>query len=54
LTRDMLESWLMRQEFFGWDLLRRFEALNKRWIDYNKMVDEVIKKYLVWQEKKHY
>lgn len=42
-TRDMIESWLMKQEFFGWDLLRRFEALNKRWIDYNKMIDEAIK-----------
>ncbi len=43
LSKDMLESWLIRKEFFGWDLLRRFEDLHKKWIDYNKMIDEVIK-----------
>lgn len=42
-TRDLLESWLLRKEFFWWDLLRRFEALEKKWIDFNKMIDDIIK-----------
>lgn len=42
-SRDMLESWLMNERFLWWDLLRRFEDLHKKWVDYNKMIDEAIK-----------
>ncbi|MDP2090780.1 MAG: hypothetical protein Q8K30_04240 [Candidatus Gracilibacteria bacterium] len=42
-TRDLLESGLLRKEFFGGDLLRRFEDLHKKGINYDKMIDEVIK-----------
>lgn len=43
LARDMIESWLLNQKFLWWDLLRRFEALEQKWVDYHKMIDEVIK-----------
>lgn len=43
LSRDMLESWLLNEGFFWGDLLRRFEVLNKKWVDYNKLVNEAIK-----------
>ena len=42
-TRDILESWLLNQKFFNWNLLKRFSALNKVWINYNKMINKVIK-----------
>ena len=42
-SRDMLESWLLNKEFLWWDLLRRFKALDIKWIDYNKMIDNAIK-----------
>lgn len=41
-SRDMLESWLMNEKFLWGDLLRRFEDLHKKWIDYNKMIDKAI------------
>jgi hypothetical protein len=44
LSKDLLESWLLNTQFFWWDLLKRFEDLNKKWVDYNTMVDEAIKK----------
>ena len=43
LARDMIESWLLNQKFLWWDLLRRFEALEQKWVDYHKMIDEAIK-----------
>lgn len=43
ISRDMLESWLLNEKFYWWDLLKRFDALQKKWIDYNTMVDDVIK-----------
>ena len=43
ISRDMLESWLLNEKFYWWDLLKRFDALQKKWIDYNAMVDDVIK-----------
>lgn len=42
-TRDILESWLMNEKFLWGDLLRRFEDLHKKWIDYNRIIDEAIK-----------
>ncbi len=42
-SKDMLGSWLMKEKFFWWDLLKRFEALNNKWIDINWKIDEVIK-----------
>ncbi len=44
LSKDLLESWLLNTQFFWWDLLKRFEDLHKKWVDYNTMVDEAIKK----------
>jgi len=43
ISRDMLESWLLNEKFYWWDLLKRFDALQKKWIDYNTMVDDVMK-----------
>lgn len=42
-SRNMLESWMMNEKFLWGDLLRRFENLHKKWIDYNKMIEEAIK-----------
>ncbi len=42
-SRDMLESWMINEKFMWWDLLNRFEALKKKWIDINKMVDDAIR-----------
>ncbi len=42
-TRDILESWLINERFLWGDLLRRFKDLHKKWVDYNKMIDEAIK-----------
>ncbi len=43
LARDMIESWLLNEKFLWWDLLKRFEALEKKWVDYHKMIDEAMK-----------
>ena len=43
ISRDILESWLLNEKFYWWDLLKRFDALQKKWIDYNTMVDDVMK-----------
>jgi len=42
-SKDMLESWLLNEKFYWWDLLKRFKALENKWIDYNTLVDDVIK-----------
>lgn len=42
-SRDLLESGLLNEKFLWWDLLRRFQALEKKQIDYNARIDEVMK-----------
>ena len=41
-SRDMLESWILKKEFFWWDLLRRFKALENNKIYINDKIDKVI------------
>jgi len=41
-SRDLLESGLLNKKFLWWDLLRRFEAFQNKWIYYNTMIDNVI------------
>lgn len=45
LSKDMIESWLLTPlpNVEKFDLLKRFEFFNKKWIDINKMVDEAVK-----------
>lgn len=45
-SRDLLESWLLTPlpNIEKFDLLKRYEFFNRKWVDYNKMVDDVIKK----------
>lgn len=42
-SRDLLESGLLNENFLWWDLLRRFNAFKNRWIDYESMINNVIK-----------
>ncbi len=41
-SRDMLESGLLNDKFMWWDLLRRFQALQEKWIDYDTMIENAI------------
>jgi len=43
ISKDILESWLLNEKFYWWDLLKRFKALENKWINYNSLVDDVIK-----------
>lgn len=43
LARDMIESWLLNEKFLWWELLKRFETLEKKWVDYHRMIDEAMK-----------
>jgi hypothetical protein len=46
LARDILESWLLNREFFWGDLLKRLQALEKKWPqfheDFSKMIESAI------------
>lgn len=48
LARDILESWLLNREFFWGDLLKRLQALDKKWPqfheDYSNMLKNAMEK----------